>query len=185
MSDHCSGGLVDQVLLHRLFQRENVMLVRFLTGFTHCRASAEDLAQLAWLRLISALRRGVCTASREVELRAYLYETARNLFIDECTRKHHAARTRSTDPGELAELLARDAYSPSAEDEVQHRQTQTALQRAMALLPDRQREVVVMWCAGESAQEMARRAGAPYETVLSRKKYAFARMRDSLAPVFG
>ena len=47
----------------------------------------------------------------------------------------------------------------------------------------KQREVVAMWCAGASIEGMARHAAAPRDTVLSRKKYAFARLRVTLAPI--
>jgi DNA-directed RNA polymerase specialized sigma24 family protein len=55
--------------------------------------------------------------------------------------------------------------------------------QAIDALPAPQREVIRMWCAGTSIESMAARAAAPRDTVLSRKKYAFARMRQTLAPL--
>lgn len=176
-----SVDAADAVLLCQLFRRENPPLVRFLTRLTRCRFMAEDLAQLAWVKLMNARQRGICVTGLEGELRTYLFEVARNTFIDECTRKHATSRTRATDPADLADLLAGSERSASAEDVVLHHEARTALWRAVAALPAAQREVIMMWCSGESTDGMARRTGAPYDTVLSRKKYAFAHMRGSLA----
>lgn len=170
----------DAVLLRSLFERENTMLVRFLTGLTHCWSTAEDLAQLTWLKLIGARRRGICADLLEADLRAYLYEVARNTFIDECTRKHESTRTRATDPTDLADLIARQDMSPSAEDECLRMERRAVLWRAMQCLPEAQRDVVLMWSSGESTDDMMRKSTAPYDTVLSRKKYAFARMRSAM-----
>jgi RNA polymerase sigma factor (sigma-70 family) len=173
----------DPVALSRLYRREHPMLVRFLIRMTRCRAAAEDVAQMTWLKLICALERGVCAVSGDNELRAYLYEVARNTFIDEHTRKHGLSRTRATDPGVVADLVARTCSAPSAEEELSRLEISARIGQAIDALPKPQQEVVRMWCAGASIEGMAARAAAPRDTVLSRKKYAFARMRQTLAPL--
>jgi DNA-directed RNA polymerase specialized sigma24 family protein len=45
--------------------------------------------------------------------------------------------------------------------------------------------VIVLWMAGTSIKDMAAACRAPTDTVLSRKKYAVARMRRSLADLAG
>jgi len=170
-------------VMGRLYRRENPVLVRFLVRMTRCRAAAEDLAQMAWLKLIHARRRGLCDTERDAELRSWLFEVARNTFIDEHTRKHAGSRTRATDPAVVADLAERLANAPSAEDETAQLEVGARLAGAINALPPPQREVIVMWCAGTSIEGMVRRCAAPRDTVLSRKKYALARMRQSLAPL--
>jgi DNA-directed RNA polymerase specialized sigma24 family protein len=54
------------------------------------------------------------------------------------------------------------------------------LQRVIALLPVEQREVVVLWAQGHELTVIAQIAGVPWETVVSRKKYALAKLRAAL-----
>jgi RNA polymerase sigma factor (sigma-70 family) len=159
------------------------MLVRFLIRMTRCRAAAEDVAQMSWLKLIHARKRGMCRVVCDQELRAYLYEVARNTFIDEHTRKFNGSRTRPTDPGIVAELASRASSAPSAEEEIVRFDIGRSVERAVNALPAPQREIIAMWCADTSIAAMANQAAVPRDTVLSRKKYAFARLRAALMPV--
>jgi RNA polymerase sigma-70 factor (ECF subfamily) len=156
-------------------------LVRFLTRLTGCAQRAEDLAQTAWLKVLAAPATPWGSGS-ESELRAYLYTAARNLFVDEYTRKHAATRTRTVAPHQI-DALAGSGAASVPEDEVQREQTRASLATALAALPDEQRRVILMWVSGASIRDMAEHAAAPVDTVLSRKKYALARMRGALAPV--
>jgi DNA-directed RNA polymerase specialized sigma24 family protein len=47
-------------------------------------------------------------------------------------------------------------------------------------LPAEQRKVSLMWSQGASIREMAAACHAPRDTVLSRKKYAVARLRGTI-----
>jgi DNA-directed RNA polymerase specialized sigma24 family protein len=47
-------------------------------------------------------------------------------------------------------------------------------------LPAEQRKVILMWSQGASIREMASACDAPRDTVLSRKKYAVARLRNTI-----
>jgi DNA-directed RNA polymerase specialized sigma24 family protein len=47
-------------------------------------------------------------------------------------------------------------------------------------LPGPQREAVLLWQQGHDIQTMARCARVPRDTLLSRKKYAFAHLREYL-----
>lgn len=177
-----TGALAERQLLESLYSRYHRLLVRFLTRMTRCPQRAEDLAQVAWLKLMGALGRGVC-AGGEQELRAYLFTIARNAFLDEYTRKHEAMRTRAVDPGLLDALISRNDCGPDPESELQRSQVNALLRDAVDELPVEQRKVIRMWSQGVSIKEMAAVCGAPTDTVLSRKKYAVARMRGRLTAV--
>jgi RNA polymerase sigma-70 factor (ECF subfamily) len=178
-----TGSQAERRLLESMYACHHRMLVRFLTRMTRCPQRAEDLAQVAWLKLMGALGRGACAGGGEPELRAYLFTIARNAFLDEYTRKHEAMRTRSVDPGLLDSLVSRSETGSGPEVELQRAQVNAIVQDAIDELPGEQRKVIRMWSQGASIKEMAARCDAPTDTVLSRKKYAVARMRGRLAAV--
>lgn len=172
----------DDARFGQLYAELHPRLVRFLTRLTGCAQRAEDLAQTTWIKVLAA-RATPWEVGSESELRAYLYTAARNLFVDEYTRKHAATRTRSVAPHQIDLLAGGSAAAASPEDEVQREQTRRSLETALAALPDKQRQVILMWVGGTSIRDMAERAAAPVDTVLSRKKYALARMRGTLGAV--
>lgn len=166
-------------VFEQLFTRHHAALVRFLTRMTRCPQRAEDLAQVAWLKVLSACNRGTCAASDENELRAYVFTVARNAFLDEYTRKHEALRTRCVDPFALDGLGT--ASDPGPDQEVERMQVRAVVQGAVERLPAEQRRVIRLWSNGASIREMSAACCAPRDTVLSRKKYAVARLRGFFA----
>jgi RNA polymerase sigma factor (sigma-70 family) len=168
-------------VLADLFSRYHAMLVRFLVRKTHCPQRAEDVAQAAWLKLLSALSRGLCGTRSVSELRAYVFEVAHNTWLDEYTRKHDEVRTRTFDPVDLERLCEGSAAGAGPDEEVQRSQVDGLLRSALTALPAEQQQVIRMWSQGTSIREMSRASAAPRDTVLSRKKYALARMRGALA----
>jgi RNA polymerase sigma-70 factor (ECF subfamily) len=170
-------------VLADLFGRYHAMLVRFLLRKTHCPQRAEDVAQAAWLKLLSALSRGLCCTRSAAELRAYVFEVAHNTWLDEYTRKHGEIRTRSFDPVDLERLRESNDAGAGPDDDLQRIQVDGLLHAAVTALPNEQQQVIRMWSQGTSIREMSRTSAAPRDTVLSRKKYALARMRGVLAGV--
>lgn len=166
--------------IDRLYRRYHPLLVRFLTRMTHSPERAEDLAQAAWLKLLGARNRGACASGEESELRAYLFTVARNAFLDEYTRKHGVVRTRTVDPGLLDSLIDESGGTAGPEQEVERGQVNDLLRGAVDRLPAEQRKVILMWSQGASIREMAAACHAPRDTVLSRKKYAVARLRGTI-----
>ncbi len=166
--------------IDQLYRRYHPLLVRFLTRMTHSPERAEDLAQAAWLKLLGARTRGACASGEDSELRAYLFTVARNAFLDEYTRKHGIVRTRTVDPGLLDALIDESGGGAGPEQEVERGQVHDLLHGAVDRLPPEQRKVILMWSQGASIREMASACRAPRDTVLSRKKYAVARLRGTI-----
>ena len=164
-----------------LFVRYHRMLVGFLARMTRCPQRAEDLAQVVWVKLLQAHARGEGPVCAEQEIRAYLFTIGRNAFLDEYTRKHEGARTTAMDPSVIDALPARSLTIPGPDEAVEREQISAFLQAAVDSLPAEQGRVVKMWLMGTSIKDMAIACAAPADTVLSRKKYALARMRVKLA----
>lgn len=174
---HTRVSEIEKNLFEKLYATYQPLLVRFLTRMTRCPQRAEDLAQVAWLKLLAARSRGACQTSSDIELRAYLFTVARNAFLDEYTRKHEAVRTRAVDPVVLDALINESSSVAGPELAAEREQAHAILHGAVAMLPAEQRKVIGLWSQGASIREMASECAAPTDTVLSRKKYAVARLR--------
>jgi len=169
--------------LDAAFREHNPSLLRYLQRLTQNAEIAGDVAQQSWLRLLAAGARGSPVPDHPAELRALLFTVARRVFIDAYRRRHFERHTLRLQPGELESLLPADAQAPPPEHEAERMLLRRAVSSALRELPAAQRQAVALWQAGHDIRSMARLAGAPRETVLSRKKYAFGKLRARLAPL--
>jgi RNA polymerase sigma-70 factor (ECF subfamily) len=167
------------------YAEQHPQIIHYLTRLTRCRQRAEDLAQSVWLRLLTAQGRGDALPQDAAALRGYLFAAARNLFIDEYGRKHSATRTRMADPNDFDDIADDSGVGSNPEDLLAREDLRRVVRDAIDKLPAEQIRVINMWSHGSSIRQMAGAAAAPVDTVLSRKKYAFARMRMELAAVAG
>lgn len=166
-----------------LAARYGEMLRRFLLGLSHRREVAEDLVQQLWLKLLEAARAGRFLPEDDPALRGYLFAAARNLFVDECIRKHASSRTVAQDPTVMESLVGSGhGIRPESPEDACHEDHLThRVRRAIERLPHVQQTVIRLWMAGASIDAMVSTTGACRDTVLSRKKYAMRRLRRQLA----
>jgi RNA polymerase sigma-70 factor (ECF subfamily) len=164
-----------------LFQRHKRGLLSFITRLSGDRVVAEDVSQQTWLKLIEATRQGSYAPRNGASFRTWLFTMARNRFVDDYVRRHEVARVsrESEIDLELREIADTDDKLP--ESHVSAAQLRQLFHDAVADLPFEQREVIAMWSSGMDVAEMMRVTGAPRDTVLSRKKYAIAKLRLALA----
>jgi RNA polymerase sigma-70 factor (ECF subfamily) len=164
----------------RLFVRHKDGLLRFLVRLTGEPAMAEDASQHTWLKVIDVARLGGFEARPGISFRTWLFTLARNHFIDEYQRKAAHAR-RAPLAAELPEEAAVHLPAPpNPLDVLQEKQVSEHLNRALRRLPFEQREVIALWAAGMDLETMVSVIGAPRDTILSRKKYALAKLRAAL-----
>ncbi|HEU4781618.1 MAG TPA: sigma-70 family RNA polymerase sigma factor [Steroidobacteraceae bacterium] len=169
----------DTGYLAALYERHQPALRRFLQRLTRDRALAEDLAQHTWIKIMDAASRGRYAAA-DSTFKSYLYTLARNTFLDECTRKHETSRRLPLTDSQFEQAVTNHGDQLSPETVTQRVQSHGMLRQALATLPSEQRDVLKWWCGGDSIVAMANLARVPRDTVLSRKKYALARMRQWL-----
>ena len=133
--------------LERLYQTSYTAVVRFLYRKVWDADRAEDLAQEVFMRLFQ---------HRPEKPRAWVFAVAANLARDEARaairRKKHLT------------LLTHDpAPAPSRiqmpDEVVEHDEQLAAVQDALAVLSDRDREVLLLWDAGMSYPEIAQQTG--------------------------
>jgi RNA polymerase sigma-70 factor (ECF subfamily) len=175
----CYARTSDSHVLAELYSRHHVSLVRFLRGLTRNHALAEDLAQQTWLKIMDVAARDLY-APGTATFRCYLMTVARNAFLDECTRKHARTRSSILSATEFENAVTGQGEQDSPDSALQLSQAGSLLERAVRALPAEQREVISLWSKGASIAAMASHARAPRDTVLSRKKYAFVRLRREL-----
>lgn len=170
-----------------LAARYGDMLRRFLRSLTRRAEVAEDLSQQLWLKMLEAARAGRFLPDDDAAMRSYLFAAARNLFLDECVRKHGSARTVAHDALTIASLVESDPADGAADPaNLCHCAHVTgAVRQAIDRLPESQRVVIRLWMAEQSIEAMVAATGACRDTVLSRKKYGLRRLRTSLAGLQG
>jgi len=174
----------DYTAFEELFSRHKDVLLRFLARLLGDIATAHDASQQTWLKVIEVARRQDYLAQSDARFRTWLLTLARNHAIDEYQRKFAASRTISlTD-----ELREKSLNGPIAGqqapidplDDANRQQIAQRLSDAIQNLPLEQREVIALWIAEVEPAAIAEITGAPRDTVLSRKKYALAKLRGAL-----
>ncbi|HWC72423.1 MAG TPA: RNA polymerase sigma factor [Gemmatimonadales bacterium] len=171
----------DEVLMERLrlgnvrafdtlFERYANAIHRFLTLRVGDHARAEDLTQETFLSLVRARDRyGVGRSFRQ-----WLYAIASNAA-------RHELRTLRREGARLQQIAASSSSATSHDSE-----DERAVRRALALLPESQREVIVLHSyAGMTFAEIADVLGSGGIAVRVRAHRGYRRLRELLGGVEG
>lgn len=158
-----------------LYQRQRGMLYRFILRSVHERASADELFQETWSRLIASRERYQVQA----KFSTWLLQIAHNLIVDSFRRARPQAGAEETE-AVFRELDAPESERP--ERVMGEFEQRRRLQIALAALPQEQREAFLLRVEGGlGLEEIATVTGAGHETVKSRLRYALAKIRESFA----
>ncbi|WP_026872336.1 sigma-70 family RNA polymerase sigma factor [Inquilinus limosus] len=162
----------DRSSLLALLTRHYQELLRHLTRRLGSASAAADVAQDTWLRL----RRAEAVPELQ-NPEAYLFRIADNLARDRL--RGDAARARTLLPAELGEDRPSDA--PGADAVLDHRQRLKLLERAVAELSPKCREVFLLHkFDGLSHGEIAARLGISRSMVEKHVMKALAHCRDRM-----
>jgi RNA polymerase sigma-70 factor (ECF subfamily) len=161
----------DAAAFDRLYERHRGGVFRYFLRQCGDRGRAEELHHDVWLKIIGA-RDGWRPAAR---FTTWLYTVARNRLID-YWRAAAPARLVALDDDAHAADAGWDPASASVS-----MQTGARIIAALGTLPEAQRDAFLLHVEGGLAlAEIAALTGAPAETVKSRLRYAYARLRDVL-----
>jgi RNA polymerase sigma-70 factor (ECF subfamily) len=150
------------------FSRLAPGLLLFARQWVRSTADAEDVVQEAFVKF---WRR-----NHSIEKRALLYATVRSIALDFLRRDSRRARREATAVAE-ADQLAQSHFA--VEDE-----SQQALAAAVELLPNEQREVVVMKIWNDlTFSEIGTALGISQNTAASRYRYALAALKKNLPSI--
>jgi len=138
---------------------------------------AEEVAQESFLRVIQSASRYRAKTS----FRHYLYRIARNLCIDLLRKRPREPRTPDLDAGSPGTPEGIPNGNPGPESNLAAAQLRSAIHRALATLPEDQREAFLLKeVKGMKLQDVAAITGANLNTVKSRLRYALTRLREHL-----
>lgn len=145
-----------------LFSSQRGALVRWLARLTGDRHAAEDLAQDAYVKTAAAAEAGTVQHPQ-----SFLYQTARNLAFDHLRRqKVRAAVHPPASDRLMAVVEAVPTGEPSPEARLLDRERVRRFQAALAELPERARQVLVLQrLHGLTQAEIARRLGVTERTI--------------------
>ena len=149
--------------VRRLYDQHGPALVAYACGFLTDAAAAEDAVHQVFLRLLSA---EITMPDAPV---ANVYRAVRNAALN---ARRNGLRLTELDP-QSSVFRHRGGNQEAA----------LALEKALAELPEEQREVVVMraW-SGLTLEEIAAATAAPLNTIASRYRYALEKLRQRLQP---
>jgi len=142
-------------------------LVLLARQWVASRADAEDIVQEAFVRFWRSRQRALDPA-------AYLYTCVKHCALDwQRSRKRELRREEAAARPEAETLFA---------GPLEQAERRTAIGAALGILPDNQREVLIMkiW-GGLSFPQIAEALRIPANTAASRYRYALAKLREQLA----
>ncbi len=161
----------DTAAFETLYRRHTDSLYRYLLRLCRNRATAEDIFQDAWGKIIRSRDRYRPTA----KFSTFLYRVAHNCFIDHTRRsKRHALNTElnpdlHSDPGEQPDMAAERSLARERLDD------------ALQTLPEEQRDAFLLHEEGGlSVDQIAEVTGCNRETAKSRLRYAVKKLRAAI-----
>ena len=152
-----------------LYARHRGRLYRFILRSIKQRATAEELFQEVWIRVIEARSR----YAPQARFTTWLYTIAHNLLVDHWRRK-----------GLTLVQLDEEASVAAADNPARHAEARESLARllqALEALPEAQREAFLLHEeAGLSVAEIAKVTGAGEAAAKSRLRYAIAKLKAAV-----
>ncbi len=158
-----------------LYGRHRGALFRFLLRQVKQSATAEELYQDIWQRVISARSR----YQPQAKFSTWLYQIASNRLTDHWRAQKHRPSAGDSEAAAIAMENHADEHNPERELSIfeQRRRVQLAIEA----LPDEQRETVILRLEQElSLEEIGEITGVGRETVKSRLRYAMDKLRAAL-----
>ena len=161
----------DTAAFEELYRRHKDALYRYFLRLGGDAATAEDLYQEAWAKIIRARENYRPTA----KFTTFLYRVAHNCFIDYVRRNQRHTRVAAVDPD------TQPSHDESLEMRAESQLARERLETALQSLPDEQRDVFLLHEeAGLSLEEIAGVTGANREATKSRLRYAVRKLRAAI-----
>ena len=168
-----------------LVRRHRNAVFNFILRFTTQQARAEDVLQETWLKVV----RSAPEYETKAKFTTWLYTIARNLCVDSARKESYrqaasleapASAAEGEEGRPLGEALPDGGASP--ERGAHNARVRPLLERALAGLPEEQREVFILReYSGIPFKEIAEVTGVSENTVKSRMRYALEGLRRRLA----
>lgn len=157
-----------------LLQRNQSKLFSYILFIVHDRATAEDVFQETFVKVITHLRDGRYVASGRFG--AWIMRIAHNVLMD--WYREQSAQNIVDTGSDLSNVAGSELHVGSVENSFVNRQVLKDVRRLLDALPPAQREVVYMRFYQElSFKEIADTTSVSINTALGRMRYALLNMR--------
>lgn len=161
----------DTAAFEILYRRHNDALLRYLLRLCQHRATAEDVFQDVWGKIIKSRDNYRPTA----KFTTFMYRVAHNCFIDNVRRNKRHSKQSPLD----ADSLGDPAEQPDVIAE--RKLARERLERALTDLPDEQRDVFLLHEEGGlNLDEIALVTNSNRETAKSRLRYAVSKLTKAI-----
>lgn len=178
----------DQELIHQYISGEEAGLVELIRRYqtkiytsiylmVKDEALAEDIFQDTFIKVINTLKGG--KYNEEGKFLPWVTRIAHNLVIDHFRREKRTPLINTGEDFDIFEVLGQ--YDESTEERMVRNQTHKDLKDLIRLLPDEQKEVLIMRHYGDlSFKEIAEITDVSINTALGRMRYALNNLRKMM-----
>ncbi len=178
----------DQDLIHLYIKGDEAGLVELIRRYqskiytsiyllVKDEALAEDIFQDTFIKVINTLKAG--KYNEEGKFLPWVIRIGHNLVIDHFRREKRTPLVNGGDDFDIFEVLGN--YDESAEDKLVREQTFKDLKALIYLLPEEQKEVLIMRHFGDlSFKEIADITNVSINTALGRMRYALNNLRKMM-----
>ena len=168
------GG--DAGAFEALYSRHRGPLYRFLLRQVNDAATAEELFQDVWMRVIDSRER----YQPRARFTSWVYAIAHNRLMDHYRASGRAKFLAQEESEEALDNLPAADLPPEAL--IDRKRSAERLLEALARLPEVQREAFLLQQEGDlSVEEIGAATGVSRETAKSRLRYALAKLRAELS----
>lgn len=173
----------DEAAFDRLVSAYGRRIVGFLYRLTSSREEADDLAQEVFVRIV----RTIASYRHDGRFEPWLFRIAANLARDRVRRLQRMPKiipleTGDGSPGKGSAASDRlESPTEPVEAAMMHREAVERLNRALAELPEAEREVLMLrHFSRMSFREISKATGSPLGTALARSHRGLARLRETM-----
>lgn len=164
----------EESVLEELLRRHKSKIYTSIYLLVKDQYLAEDIFQDTFIKVINTLRGG--RYNEEGKFLPWVMRIAHNLVIDYFRKEKRTPIITSADGTDVLNLI--QIYEESAEERMLREQTYTDLRATIQLLPDEQKEVLIMrHYAGLSFKDIAELTDVSINTALGRMRYALSNLR--------
>lgn len=173
----------DRDAFNQLVDRYSTQIYNFALRMTNNAEDAQDIYQEAFIHAF----RGINSFRSDAAFSTWLYRIVRNVYLDELKRRRARPAISLEEGIETEEgSVSREVEDPAPlpEERVQTNERRRAVHTAISQLPDRQREILILYdLQGHSYEEIASILSINVGTVKSRLNRARRSLHERLLPV--
>lgn len=165
----------EQSCFEQIIKRHKNKVFAYISLYIRDQALAEDIFQDTFMKVIQSVKCGKYQDNGKFI--SWVMRIAHNLIIDHF-RRIKQMNTISNDEYDSDLFNSKNLSESTVEDDMIKRQIQKDVRKMISLLPDDQREVVILrHYAGLSFKEIAEITDVSINTALGRMRYALINMR--------